>query len=227
MFWILSLGILGISWLIQWRLKNKFEQYSRVPSTGNLSGAEIAAKMLKDNGIYDVTIQSVEGKLTDHYNPIDKTVNLSPDVYEGRSVAAAAIAAHECGHAVQHARAYFWLGLRSKVVPAVNFASNWVQWIIMAGFILLAFAGIVGAWVLLVGIVLFALTTLFAFITLPVEFDASNRALKWLETSGMANPQEHAMAKDALTWAAMTYVVAALGSLVTLLYYVSIFLRRR
>ena len=227
MYLILSLAILGISWLIQYRLKSKFKQYSQIPSTGNLSGAEIAAKMLRDNGIYDVTIESVEGELTDHYNPINKTVNLSHDVYAGRSVAAMAIAAHECGHAVQHSEAYFWLGLRSKVVPAVNFASNWVQWIIMAGFLLMAFAGIVGLWVLVAGIALFAMTTLFAFITLPVEFDASNRALKWLETSGMPGPQEHAMAKDALSWAAMTYVVAALGSLVTLLYYISIFMRRR
>lgn len=227
MYLILSLLILGISWLVQWRLKSKFEQYSKVPSFKNRSGAEVAAQMLKDNGIYDVKIQSVDGKLTDHYNPFDKTVNLSPDVYEGRGVAATAIAAHECGHAVQHAHAYFWLGLRSRVVPAVSFASNWVQWILLAGMVLMAFAGIVGVWVLLVGIILFAFTTLFSFITLPVEFDASNRALKWLESSGTTTAEEHYMAKDALTWAAMTYVVAALGSLVTLLYYISIFLRRR
>ncbi len=225
--WILSLVILGISWLIQWRLKSKFEEYSQVPSRGNLSGAEIAAKMLRENGIDDVKIVSVEGRLTDHYNPVDKTVNLSPEVYQGRSVAAAAISAHECGHAVQHAQAYMWLGLRSKLVPAVSFASNWVQWILLAGVVLMAFAGMVGAWVLLVGIVLFAMTTLFSFITLPVEFDASARALAWLETSGVTSSQEHEQAKDALKWAAMTYVVAALGSLATLMYYIMLFLRRR
>jgi hypothetical protein len=225
--WILSIVILGISWLIQWRLKSKFEEYAQVPSRGNLSGAEIAAKMLHENGIDDVKIFSVEGRLTDHYNPVDKTVNLSPEVYQGRSVAAAAIAAHECGHAVQHAQAYMWLGLRSKLVPAVSFASNWVQWILLAGVVIMAFAGMVGAWVLLVGIVLFAMTTLFSFITLPVEFDASARALAWLETSGVTSSQEHEQAKDALKWAAMTYVVAALGSLATLMYYIMLFLRRR
>jgi hypothetical protein len=225
--WILSIVILGISWLIQWRLKSKFEEYAQVPSRGNLSGAEIAAKMLHENGIDDVKIVSVEGRLTDHYNPVDKTVNLSPEVYQGRSVAAAAIAAHECGHAVQHAQAYMWLGLRSKLVPAVSFASNWVQWILLAGVVIMAFAGMVGAWVLLVGIVLFAMTTLFSFITLPVEFDASARALAWLETSGVTSSQEHEQAKDALKWAAMTYVVAALGSLATLMYYIMLFLRRR
>ena len=226
-FLLVSLLIMGISWLIQYRLKSKMEEYSKVPFQGNMTGAQVAAKMLRDEGIYDVTIQSVEGKLTDHYNPFDKTVNLSPEVYQGTSVASAAIAAHECGHAVQHARSYFWLGLRSRVVPAVNFASNWVQWILLAGMILIGFAGIFGVYVLLAGVVLFAVTTFFSFITLPVEFDASNRALLWLESSGTTSAQEHAMAKDALTWAAMTYVVAALGSLVTLLYYISMFLRRR
>ncbi len=219
--------ILGISWLVQSRLKAKMDQYSQVPFAGNMTGAQVAAKMLRDNGIYDVTIQSVEGKLTDHYNPFDKTVNLSPEVYQGTSVAAAAIAAHECGHAVQHSHSYFWLGLRSRVVPAVNFAANWVQWILLAGIILSGFAGVLGVGVLLFGVALFAITTIFSFITLPVEFDASNRALLWLDSSGTTTPQEHAMAKDALTWAAMTYVVAALGSLVTLLYYISMFARRR
>ena len=227
MYLIIMLLILGLSWWIQYRLKSKMEEYSKVSFAGNMTGAQVAAKMLRDEGIYDVTIQSVEGKLTDHYNPFDKTVNLSPEVYQGTSVASAAIAAHECGHAVQHARSYFWLGLRSRVVPAVNFAANWVQWILLAGMVLMAFAGILGVYVLLIGIVLFAVTTVFSFITLPVEFDASNRALLWLEGSGMTTPQEHAMAKDALTWAAMTYVVAALSSLVTLLYYISMFLRRR
>ena len=225
--WVISIIILGISWLVQYRLKSKMEEYSKIAFAGNMTGAQVAAKMLREEGIYDVTIQSVEGKLTDHYNPLDKTINLSPDVYSGISVASAAIAAHETGHAVQHARAYFWLGLRSSVVPVVTFASNWVQWILLAGMALTAFAGIFGVYVLLAGIGLFALTTVFAFITLPVEFDASNRALIWLESSGTTSSREHAMAKDALTWAAMTYVVAALGSLVTLLYYISIFTRRR
>jgi Zn-dependent membrane protease YugP len=226
-FLFLSFIILGISWAVQSRLKGKFEKYSALSFKGNMTGAQVAAKMLHDNGIYDVTIQSVEGKLTDYYNPFDKTVNLSPEVYNGVSVASAAIAAHECGHALQHARAYFWLGLRSRVVPIVNFAANWVQWILLAGMVLMMFAGVFGVGVLILGVALFALTTFFSFVTLPVEFDASNRALLWLESSGVTTPQEHYMAKDALSWAAMTYVVAALGSLVTLLYYVSIFLRRR
>jgi Zn-dependent membrane protease YugP len=225
-FLLISLIILALSWAIQRTLRNKFEKYAGVPFRGNMTGAQVAARMLQDHGIYDVQIQSVDGKLTDHYNPFDKTVNLSPEVYNGANVAAAAIAAHECGHAVQHARAYFWLGLRSRVVPAAGLASRWVQWILLAGMLLLAF-GPIGAIVIAIGVLLFALTTLFTFVTLPVEFDASDRALKWLDSSGLVSSQEHYMAKDALTWAAMTYVVAALGSLVTLLYYVSMFLRRR
>jgi Zn-dependent membrane protease YugP len=224
---ILSIVILAISWLVQWRLKSKFEKYVQIPFRGNMTGAEVASRMLHESGINDVKVISVEGKLTDHYNPLDKTVNLSPDVYGGRSVAAAAVAAHECGHAVQHARAYTWLTMRSKLVPAVSFASNWVQWIIMAGFLLMAFAGTFGVYLLLFGIILFAMTTLFTFVTLPVEFDASNRALVWLEDSGLTSSQEHEMAKDALKSAALTYVVAALGSLATLVYYIMIFLRRR
>ncbi|MBK8659678.1 MAG: zinc metallopeptidase [Bacteroidetes bacterium] len=220
----LILGVfMLISWLVSWRLKSKFNEYSQVSFRGNLTGAQIAAKMLADNGISDVKILSVEGQLTDHYNPVEKTVNLSPEVYNGRSVAAAAVAAHECGHAVQHAKAYAWLGMRSKLVPAVSFASKWMQWILLAGVLTIT----VFPWLLLFGIVLFAATTIFSFITLPVEFDASNRALAWLEGSGMTSSQEHDMAKDALKWAAMTYVVAALSSLATLMYYVSIFLRRR
>jgi Zn-dependent membrane protease YugP len=220
----LILGVfMLISWLVSMRLKSKFNEYSQVSFRGNLTGAQIAAKMLADSGISDVKILSVEGQLTDHYNPVEKTVNLSPEVYNGRSVAAAAVAAHECGHAVQHARAYMWLGMRSKLVPAVSFASKWMQWILLAGVLTIS----VFPWLLLFGIVLFAATTIFSFITLPVEFDASNRALAWLEGSGMTSSQEHDMAKDALKWAAMTYVVAALSSLATLLYYVSIFLRRR
>ena len=212
-----------ISWLVSMRLKSKFKQYSEVAFRGNMTGAQIAAKMLADNDITDVKIVSVEGQLTDHYNPIEKTVNLSPEVYAGRSVAAAAVAAHECGHAVQHARAYMWLGMRSKLVPAVSFASQYMQWILLAGVLTIT----VFPYLLLFGIILFAATTFFSFVTLPVEFDASNRALNWLETSGVTSSQEHEMAKDALKWAAMTYVVAALSSLATLLYYVSIFLRRR
>ncbi len=220
----LILGVfMLISWLVSMRLKSKFNEYSQVSFRGNLTGAQIAAKMLADSGISDVKILSVEGQLTDHYNPVEKTVNLSPEVYNGRSVAAAAVAAHECRHAVQHARAYMWLGMRSKLVPAVSFASKWMQWILLAGVLTIT----VFPWLLLFGIVLFAATTIFSFITLPVEFDASNRALAWLEGSGMTSSQEHNMAKDALKWAAMTYVVAALSSLATLLYYVSIFLRRR
>ena len=221
--YIIMIGFMIISWLVSYRLKSKFKEYSQVAFRGNMTGAEIAARMLQDNGINDVKIISVDGHLTDHYNPTDKTVNLSPEVYAGRSVAAAAVAAHECGHAVQHARAYAWLGMRSKLVPAVSFASRYMQWILLAGVLTIT----IFPYLLLAGIVLFAATTIFSFVTLPVEFDASNRALAWLEGSGVTSSQEHDMAKDALKWAAMTYVVAALSSLATLLYYVSIFLRRR
>jgi Zn-dependent membrane protease YugP len=217
------IGFMIISWLVSYRLKSKFKEYSQVAFRGNMTGAEIAARMLQDNGINDVKIISVDGHLTDHYNPTDKTVNLSPEVYAGRSVAAAAVAAHECGHAVQHARAYAWLSMRSKLVPAVSFASRYMQWILLAGVLTIT----IFPYLLLAGIVLFTATTIFSFVTLPVEFDASNRALAWLEGSGVTSSQEHDMAKDALKWAAMTYVVAALSSLATLLYYVSIFLRRR
>lgn len=220
---ILSGLLILASWLVSMRLRSKFNEYSQIAFTGNLTGAQIAEKMLRDNDITDVKIISVEGQLTDHYNPIEKTVNLSPEVYSGRSVAAAAVAAHECGHAVQHAKAYMWLGLRSKLVPAVSFASRWVQWILLAGILTVT----VFPYLLLFGIVLFAATTVFSFITLPVEFDASNRALAWLNSSGLVSSREHEMAKDALWWAAMTYVVAALSSLATLLYYIMVFLRRR
>ena len=218
-----------ISWLVSMRLRSKFNEYAQVAFRGNLTGAGVAAKMLADNGINDVKVISVEGELTDHYNPVNKTVNLSPTVYHGRSVSAAAVAAHECGHAVQHARAYAWLTMRSNLVPVVNIASNTVQYIILAGLLLMAFSPMVGSVVLLIGIVLFGATTLFSFITLPVEFDASNRALAWLESSGMVQAREHEMAKDALKWAALTYVVAALASLATLLYYIAMFMggRRR
>lgn len=219
--------VFGLSLLIQWQLKSKFEEYSKIPSQGNLSGEEIAKKMLRENGIYDVKVVSVAGHLTDHYNPLDKTVNLSSDVFSGRTVAAAAVASHECGHAVQHAQAYPWLNFRSQLVPVISFAGKWVQWVLLAGAVLAAAAPKLGLPVLLIGIVLFAATTLFSFITLPVEFDASSRALRWLENSGLTSAQEHAMAKDALKWAAMTYVIAAVGSLANLLYYVRMFLNRR
>ena len=212
-----------ISWLVSMRLKSKFNEYSQIMFRGNMTGAQVAAKMLADNNITDVKIVSVEGQLTDHYNPLEKTVNLSPEVFAGRSVAAAAVAAHECGHAVQHAQAYAWLGMRSKLVPAVSFASRWMQWILLAGVLTIT----VFPYLLLFGIVLFAATTIFSFITLPVEFDASKRALVWLENSGVTSSQEHEMAQDALKWAAMTYVVAALSSLATLVYYITLFLRRR
>jgi Zn-dependent membrane protease YugP len=184
-----------------------------------MSGREVAERMLRDNGITDVRIGSVEGQLTDHYNPADKTINLSSEVYNGRSISSAAVAAHETGHAVQHAKAYAWLGLRSKLVPTVSFASKWVQWILLAGILLVrTFPAL-----LLVGIVLFALTTIFSFITLPVEIDASRRALAWLSNAGITSYQNHDKAQDALKWAAYTYVIAALGSLATLLYYIMIF----
>jgi hypothetical protein len=216
--YLIGIIVMGVSFFVSWRLKSKFAQYSQVGLQNDLSGKEIAEKMLRENGIYDVRVISVEGQLTDHYNPQDKTVNLSNDVFYGRSVAAAAVASHECGHAVQHATAYGALQFRSAIVPFVSIASNWMQWIILAG-ILLINTTIVP---LAIGVALFAVTTLFSFITLPVEFDASRRALAWIDSRGIVNAREHEMAKDALKWAAMTYVVAAIGSLATLLYYVSI-----
>lgn len=220
---IISLIFLGISMLVSYRLRNKFKQYSAVPTSSGLTGREIAEKMLKDNGIYDVKVISVEGHLSDHYNPANKTVNLSPDVYNNNSVAAAAVAAHECGHAVQHNTGYQWLTLRSKLVPAVQFSSTIVPWILMGGVLLInVFPNL-----LLGGIILFAITTLFSVITLPVEFDASKRALQWLDSTGITYQKEHAMAKDALWWAAMTYVVAAISSLVILIQYVLIYMGGR
>lgn len=226
MWGILLLLVFGVSWFIQWRLKSKFEEYSKVPSQSNLSGAEVAQKMLKDNGIYDVKVVSVEGRLTDHYNPLDKTVNLSPEVYSGRSVAAAAVASHECGHAVQHADAYQWLEFRSKIVPTVSFMGKWVPWVLMGG-ALLAFASpYLGLAVAGLGVVFYGAMSIFSLITLPVEFDASARALRWLETTGITAGAEHEMAKDALKWAALTYVVAAVGMIVNLLYYIQLFTGR-
>ncbi len=212
-----------ISYLIGYQLKSKFKEYSRIPLNYGLTGREIAEKMLKEHDIYDVRVLSVEGELTDHYDPRKKTVNLSKDVYFGSNVSAAAVAAHECGHAVQHARAYAFLEMRSALVPMVSFASNWVQWVLLAGILLVnTFPSI-----LFLGIILFGLTTLFSFITLPVEMDASRRALVWLNTGGITTQSTHPKAQDALRWAAYTYVVAALSSLATLLYYVMIYLGRR
>jgi Zn-dependent membrane protease YugP len=217
--WIIFIGFMILSWIISLRLKSKFKKYAKIPLDNGMSGKEVAEKMLRDNGIYDVKVESVEGMLTDHYNPVNKTINLSIEVYEGRSVSSAAVAAHETGHAVQHANAYAWLGFRSSLVPAVSFASRYVQWILLIGiFTVQAFPAI-----LLIGIVIFALTTIFSFITLPVEINASQRALAWLSNSGITTYENHDKAKDALKWAAYTYVVAALGSLATLLYYIAIF----
>lgn len=205
-------------------LKSRFAAYSKIPLRAGLTGKEIAEKMLKENGIYDVKVISVEGFLTDHYNPLNKTVNLSPEVYNNYSVAAAAIAAHECGHAVQHAEAYAWLQLRSKLVPAVQFSSNIVNWVLLIG-VFMASSG--NSTLLLVGIALFTLTVLFSVITLPVEFDASKRALAWLNRTNVTTTEEYPKAKKALTWAAMTYVVAALAAIATLVQYVMIFLGGR
>lgn len=212
--------ILGMA--VQYRLKSKFAQYSKVPTGSSMSGAEIAKKMLNDNGIYDVQITSVEGSLSDHYNPLNKTVNLSADVYDGRNVAAAAVAAHECGHAVQHATAYSMLMLRSKIVPAVQISSTLSQWVIIAGLGFMGFGG-GNPTILLIGIILFAVTTLFSLITLPVELDASARALKWLDEAKITSSAEHAQAKDALKWAALTYVIAALASIAMLVQYIMIY----
>ena len=223
MYLILAGFIMLVSWLVSNRLKSKFELYSKLQLQNGMSGKEIAEKMLADHGIRDVQVISVEGQLTDHYNPVDKTVNLSEAVYNQRNAAAAAVAAHECGHAVQHATAYSWLEMRSKLVPVVSVASNYVQWILIAGILMMK----TFPQLLLVGIVIFAATTLFSIVTLPVEYDASNRALAWLENKRMLNQEEQAGAKDALKWAARTYVVAAIGSVATLLYYVMIYMNRR
>lgn len=212
-----------LSWLVSSSLKAKFAKYSKIPVNYGLTGKEIAEKMLKDSDIYDVSVMCVEGQLTDHYNPTTHTVNLSKDVYYGNNVAAAAVAAHECGHAVQHATAYSWLSMRSSLVPIVNFASNTVQWILLAGILLIN----IFPSLLLVGILIFALTTLFSFITLPVEINASQRALAWLSNANITSPENHPMAQDALKTAAYTYVIAALSSLATLLYYIMIYMGRR
>lgn len=221
--WAIFIGFTIISWLISNQLKNRFQKYSKILTANGMTGRDVVEKMLRDNGISGVKIGTVEGQLTDHYNPANKTINLSKDVYYGNSIAAAAVAAHETGHALQHAKAYSMLKLRSALVPAVEFASHWVQWILLAGIILVnTFPGL-----LLAGIGLFAIMTLFSFITLPVEIDASHRALAWLRTSGITSQQTQGYAFDALKWAAYTYVIAALASLATLLYYIMIYMNRR
>jgi len=223
MYILIFIVFMLLSLVVSQVLKSKFRKYSAVPIGNGYTGKDIAEKMLRDNSIYDVQVISVEGQLTDHYNPEKKTVNLSQDVYNNSSVSAAAVAAHECGHAVQHAQAYAFLKVRSALVPAVSFASNWMQWVLLAGILLVnTFPQL-----LLAGIVLFAATTLFSFITLPVEIDASRRALIWLNSSGITSGETQPKAQEALKWAAYTYVVAALASLATLLYYISIFTGRR
>jgi len=217
------IGFMILSLIVSQVLKSKFRKYSAIPIGKGFTGKEIAEKMLRDNGIMDVQVVSVQGQLTDHYNPQTKTVNLSQDVYYKSSISAAAVAAHECGHAIQHEEAYAFLKLRTAMVPAVSFASNWMQWVLLAGIILLS----TFPQLLLAGIILFAATTLFSFVTLPVEIDASRRALLWLNNSGITSAETHPKAQDALKWAAYTYVVAALSSLATLLYYVMIFMGRR
>ena len=216
-YWVLFIGIAVVSWLVQMNLQNKFKKYSKIPTGNGMTGRDVAIKMLHDNGIYDVQVTHTPGQLTDHYNPANKTVNLSEGVYESNSIMAAAVAAHEC------ARAYAPLTMRSKLVPVVTFASQWMTWLLLAGILLInTFPQL-----LLAGIILFAMTTLFSFITLPVEINASKRALVWLSSSGITNSYNHSQAEDALRSAAYTYVVAALGSLATLIYYVMIFMGRR
>ena len=221
--WVIFIGFTLISWLISNQLKSRFTKYSKIPTANGMTGRDVAEKMLRDNGITGVKIGSVEGQLTDHYNPVNKTINLSKEDYFGNSIAAAAVAAHECGHAVQHAKAYSMLKMRSALVPVVSFASHWVQWILLAGILMVnTFPQL-----LLAGIILFAIMTLFSFITLPVEINASHRALVWLRNSGITDYQTQGYAFDALKWAAYAYVIAALSSLATLLYYVMIYLGRR
>ena len=222
MYWILFGGIALVSFLVQWNLKNKFEKYSKVLLPNRMTGKDVAIKMLHDNGIYDVRVISTPGQLTDHYNPVDKTVNLSEDVYNDCSVAAAAVASHECGHALQHATAYAPLKMRSSLVPVVSFASSWMQWVLLIGIFTIE----IFPQIMLGGIILFAMTTLFAFITLPVEVNASMRAVSWLKNAGITTYETQPMASEALRSAAYTYVAAALGSLATLVYYILMFLGR-
>lgn len=223
---IIVFGFMGIGALVSARLKSVFAEYSQVPLLNRMSGKDVAEKMLRDNGIYDVKVVSVEGQLTDHYNPADKTVNLSTDVYNGKSISAAAVAAHECGHAVQHANAYTWLGLRTKLVPVVGFANNMMQFVYIA-MAFLAFGAHLYTQALLVVIILQAIVTLFPVITLPVEIDASRRALVWLDSAGITPAEDHQKATTALRWAALTYIVAALASITTLVYYILRYTGRR
>jgi len=219
-YWILFGGLLLISFLVSKNLERRFKEYAKIPSPQGLSGRDIALRMLRENGINDVDVTLTQGHLSDHYNPQKKTIALSESVYYGQNISAIAVAAHECGHAVQHAKSYAWLSMRSKMVPAVEFSSRWVHWLILGGLLLLN----VFPQLLLLGLMLFAISTLFSFITLPVEIDASHRALAWLSESGMTNINTQAKAESALRAAAYTYVVAALGSLASLLYYLMIFL---
>lgn len=221
---LVSIIFIGISMLVSMVLKSKFNKYAKVPLSSGMSGKEVAQKMLRENGIYDVQVISTPGFLSDHYDPSKKTVNLSPDVYDGRSISAAAVAAHECGHAVQHAMAYQPLQMRSKLVPVVQFSSMIVNWVLMIGVVMAASGNTI---LLLVGIILMAITVLFSLITLPVEFDASKRALAWLQQTNVTNSEEYPKAKDALKWAATTYVVAAMAAVVTLIQYIMIYLGRR
>jgi uncharacterized protein len=222
---LVSLVFMLLGMLAQYKLKSKFKAYSEEPTSSGMSGKEVAEKMLKDNAIYDVQVVSIGGFLSDHYDPTKKTVNLSPDVFEGRTISAAAVAAHECGHAVQHATAYSMLMLRSRLVPAVKISSTLSQWVIMAGIGMMGFGG-GNPTILLIGIILFAASTLFSVVTLPVEFNASNRALAWLDSARITTDDEHTKAKDALKWAAATYVVAALASIAMLVQYVLIYMSR-
>ena len=220
--WIIFIAIALLSYIVQANLNRKFERFSKIPLANGMTGRDVAERMLQVHGLSNVRVTCIEGRLTDHYNPTDHTVNLSREVYESCSVAAAAVAAHECGHAVQHAKAYGPLKMRSSLVPVVSFASKYVSWILLVGILCVeSFPGI-----LLLGIALFAMSTLFSFVTLPVEINASQRALAWLNTAGVTNTQTHPMAKDALKWAAYTYVVAALSSLATLVYYILMFMGR-
>jgi Zn-dependent membrane protease YugP len=221
--YLIGILVMGLSWLVGNQLRSRFAKYSRTTLRNGMSGKEIAERMLSDHGITDVRVISVPGQLTDHYNPVNKTVNLSEAVFGQRNAAAAAVAAHECGHAVQHATAYSWLTMRSKLVPVVSFTSNVVQWVLLGGILMInSFPEL-----LLIGIILFATLTLFSVITLPVEYDASNRALAWMEKRGIVTASEHDMSADALKWAARTYLVAAIGSIGTLLYYVMMYAGRR
>ncbi len=221
--WIIFIAVAVAGWIVQGTLQNRFKKYSKIPLRNGMTGKEVAEKMLHDNGIYDVQVISVRGQLTDHYNPLNKTINLSEPVYGSYSVAAAAVAAHETGHAIQHATEYAPLKMRSALVPVVSSTSKWVTWVILAGIIMIQTFPML----LWIGIAMFALTTLFSFVTLPVEKDATNRALRWLSSAGITDASNHNQAVDALRWAGYTYVVAAVGSLATLLYYIMIAMNRR